>query len=92
MRTLTRDVRHIASVRALQRYIQFVFDFPDYYGRNLDALHDMLCSLGDRTHIVLITGEEQSAELSAYLPRLERVLLDAARENGKLSFERVQGV
>ena len=87
MRTLTLDVRRIDTVAALQRYIQFVMGFAEHYGRNLDALHDMLGEMDRDTRIVLITGEKQSGELAAYLPRLIRVIEDAARENGHLKFE-----
>ena len=88
MRTLTLDVRHIDTVAALQRYIQFAMDFPEHYGRNLDALHDMLCEMDRCTRIVLVADAAVSDELTVYLPRLAQVIEDAATENGNLSFEK----
>ena len=87
MRTVIIDTRNIATVAALQRYIQYLFDFPEYYGRNLDALCDMLGEMDRRTRIVLAGGGEASAEMAAYLPRLAQVLCDAAAQNANLSVE-----
>ena len=41
-------------------YLKEVFDFPDYYGKNLDALYDCLCDIGVDTEIVLINVDEVS--------------------------------
>ena len=87
MRTVTIDASNISTPAALQRYIQHLFDFPAYYGRNLDALHDMLCALDDQTRVVLIGGAQPSEEMAAYLPRLAQVLEDCAEENARLCVE-----
>ena len=87
MRTVTIDARHIHTAAALQRYIAYLFDFPAYYGRNLDALHDMLTTLDRQTRIVLIAAQEPSEEMARYLPRLLRVLEDSAQENALLTVE-----
>ena len=87
MRTVIIDAKNIATVAALQRYIQYLFDFPEHYGRNLDALYDMLSTLDRQTRVVLTGGAEASADLAAYLPRLAQVLGDAAAHNANLSVE-----
>ena len=84
MRTVTIDASNIRTSAALQRYIQYVFGFPAYYGRNLDALYDMLSTLDRETRVVLCGGENASDEMAAYLPRLACVLRDAAEENERL--------
>ncbi len=86
MRTVTIDARPVCTRAGLQRYIQYLFDFSEYYGKNLDALHDMLCEMDRPTHIVLRCGAHEG-ELAAYLPRLARVLTDAAAENPRLTAE-----
>ena len=91
MRTVILDARFIATPRAMQRYMQFMLDFPAHYGRNLDALHDMLREMDRPTRIVLLTGEEPSEEMAAYLPRLAQVFEDSARENANLIFEMAKG-
>ena len=44
-------------------YLMEVFDFPDYYGKNLDALYDCLCEIGVETEIVLVNSECVSKDL-----------------------------
>ena len=86
MKTIRLDVTNIFTVRALHVYLAYRLNLPDYYGRNLDALHDVLGEIGDQTRIVL-AGQPASAEMAAYLPRLVRVFSDAAQENRKLRLE-----
>lgn len=86
MKTIRLDVTNIFTVRALHVYLAYRLNLPDYYGRNLDALHDVLGEITDQTRIVL-SGQPASAEMAAYLPRLVRVFSDAAQENGKLRLE-----
>ena len=86
MKTIRLDVTNIGTVKALHGYLAYMLDLPDYYGRNLDALHDVLGEISDQTRIVLV-GQPANAEMAAYLPRLARVLADAAQENGKLRVE-----
>ena len=61
-------------------YLKEVFDFPDYYGKNLDALYDCLCDIGVDTEIVLINADEVSKDLID-------TFIDAADENSLLHFE-----
>ena len=86
MKTIRLDVTNIFTVRALHVYLAYRLNLPDYYGRNLDALHDVLGEITDQTRIVL-SGQPASAEMAAYLPRLVRVFSDAAQENGMLRLE-----
>ena len=37
------DFSGIKSLRALHQYFKEVFNLPDYYGHNMDALWDCLC-------------------------------------------------
>lgn len=86
MKTIRLDISHIHTVRALHIYLAYMLDLPAHYGRNLDALHDALSEESDRVHIVL-AGEPASEEMTAYLPRLVRVMEDGAQ--GNVSFERI---
>lgn len=83
MKTIKLDVTNISTVKALHVYLAYALDLPSYYGKNLDALHDVLGEIGEQTCIVL-AGEPASEEMAAYLPRLARVLEDAAQENPAL--------
>ena len=59
---------------------------PAHYGRNLDALHDVLGEESEDMRLMLL-GEPASEEMAAYLPRLVRVMEDGAQ--GNVSFERI---
>lgn len=54
MKTITLDFTGIKTHSDLHDYFQEIFDLPDYYGRNIDALWDCLqCSFHEETTIVL---------------------------------------
>jgi len=62
-----------------------VMDLPEYYGRNLDALHDVLTEIAQPTELIVEADEPQlSDEMKGFVPRLVRVLKDAAQENPAL--------
>ena len=88
MKTIKLDVTNILTVKALHIYLAYMLDFPAYYGKNLDALHDLLGEIGEPVRIVL-SGKPAGEEMETYLPRLERVFEDSAEENCSLTFERV---
>ena len=88
MKTIKLDVTNIQTVRALHVYLAYMLDLPSHYGRNLDALHDVLCD-ESRQVCITLAGMPASEEMAAYLPRLERVMADSAQENDRVSFERI---
>lgn len=88
MKTIRLDISNIYTVRALHIYLAYMLNLPAYYGKNLDALHDVLCEESDNVHIML-AGAPASEEMAAYLPRLAQVLEDSAQENANVCFERI---
>ena len=54
-------------------------DFPEYYGKNLDALHDCLTDLSDVE--ITITAPDQDG---AIFQKVLRVFKAADRENDEL--------
>ena len=69
----TKDAMHDALTSALE--------LPEWYGRNLDALHDCLTELRD-VELVLVGWHDEG-----YPARVRRVILDAAWENEHLSLK-----
>lgn len=61
-------------------YLKEVLNFPDYYGKNLDALYDCLCEIGIETEIILINSDEVSKDLID-------TFIDASNENELLNFK-----
>ena len=57
------------------------FGFPEYYGRNLDALHDCLTDLHEETDLSIVHPEALLETLGPAYVRLTRVLSNAAEEN-----------
>lgn len=88
MKTIRLDVTYIQTVRALHIYLAYMLELPVYYGKNLDALHDVLGEIDEPTRIVL-AGAACSEEMKAYLPRLERVFEDCISEDDRMIYERV---
>lgn len=58
-------------------YLMEVLDFPDYYGKNLDALYDCLCEM--ECEIVLVNSSEVDEDILD-------TFKDAANENEFLKF------
>jgi len=85
MRKIQLDIRHIHTVNALHIYLQYMLDFPAYYGRNLDALYDLLTMECEAVSIEILYDQNAESEVAAYLPRLRRVMEDAAQDNDKLT-------
>lgn len=61
-------------------YLKEVLNFPDYYGKNLDALYDCLCEIGVETEIILINSDCVSSDMI-------ETFVDAASENENLKFK-----
>jgi len=70
----TPEKAHAALAQALA--------FPEYYGNNLDALHDCLTTLGDAQ--LVITGCAQASAQMEKWPGFLAVFCDSAEENPAL--------
>lgn len=46
------DELRITNKKDLHSYMKEVFEFPEYYGKNLDALYDCLCEVEEDKDIV----------------------------------------
>ena len=84
MKKVTIDLRNIETPRAMHVYMAYVMNFPSYYGRNLDALYDMLTEIGEPTQMMIRRPADLPDEMKALFPRLSLVLHDAQTENENL--------
>ena len=64
MKTIRIDVTNIKTVKALHIYLAYMLEFPAYYGRNLDALHDLLGDVCEPLRMEL-SGTAASDEMIA---------------------------
>lgn len=79
---VTIDCSQIQSREDLHHIFAEALTFPDWYGNNLDALHDCLTSLTGT--IRLENWEEAEANLGKYGISAKKAILSAALENTKL--------
>ena len=79
------DCEKLSQRRPAHEYLQDALGFPEYYGKNLDALFDCLTSLPECT--IVLRGRDKLARSGGYGARILRVLEDAARANLRLTLE-----
>ena len=84
MKKVILDLRRTEDREALFDTIAARFAFPDYFGRNLDALYDCLTALQEDTELRLVRGDDLFAHLGIYADVLRSVLNDACIENPHL--------
>ncbi len=80
MRKIVLDARKMATKEIAHRYLKEVFDFPDYYGNNLDALWDELTGWTD-IEIVIRHHQRLRENLGAYGEKLLEVFEELEKEN-----------
>ena len=84
MRKIELDFNVPHTRAQVHEYLKIKFDFPDYYGANLDALYDCLTDIGEDTCVGFFEPEEEN-EIRPYMQRVKRVLRDAENENRYLA-------
>ncbi len=60
---------------------------PDYYGANLDALHDVLTTLPGEWHIRFTECAEAEAMMDKYMKKLKKMCANACLEKKGLGIE-----
>lgn len=80
MKTITINCAEISSMAELHRILSRELTFPDWYGNNLDALHDCLTAICEDTQIVFL----HFSALPFRSTGLLRVLRDSEQENPHL--------
>ena len=80
MKEITINCCGLESPRALHRALAEALDFPDWYGCNLDALHDCLTEISGDIHLTLLHLDS----LGIFANSFYRVLQDAVDENPHL--------
>lgn len=80
-RRVTLSGNKMTSREVLHTYLAKKLDFPSYYGKNLDALHDCLTERSTPLHITVTYTERLKKHLGGYSDTFLQVLQDAAEEN-----------
>lgn len=79
MKQVILDGNILADATQVHDYLKEMLEFPEYYGKNLDALHDCLTDLED-VKITITSPDEDGA----IFQRILRVFKAADRENETL--------
>lgn len=79
MKQVILDGNILADATQVHDYLKEMLEFPEYYGKNLDALHDCLTDL-ENVEITITSPDEDGA----IFQRMLRVFKAADRENETL--------
>ncbi|MGN0648968.1 MAG: barstar family protein [Oscillospiraceae bacterium] len=80
MKKLLLDGERIPDRDSLHTTLKRVLNFPDYYGNNLDALHDCLTDISEEV-MVYINLQTLHENLGGYADSLLEVMRASASEN-----------
>ena len=84
-RRVTLSGNRMKTKASLHTYIARKLHFPDYYGNNLDALHDCLSERTTPLHITVTYTARLKENLGEYADTFLQVLTDVAEENAYLT-------
>ena len=87
MKRIKLDGKKMTSRTQAHEYIAKKLKFPDYYGKNLDALADCLSEIGTQTQIKLINTADFIETLGNQYKGFIRVFTDVSENNEYLNFE-----
>ena len=68
------DGKKMVSREETHAYLKETFGFPEYYGENLDALHDCLAEMTD-VEVELLNADDMLEALGDYGKKLFKLLV-----------------
>lgn len=78
MTTIKLDRQRLSEKPSAHEYLKDRFHFPEYYGKNLDALWDLLTEISLPTEVLI------SGEVTGYSSVIEDLLYEASAKNPNL--------
>ena len=81
MKVAIIDGNSVTSMEDIHASLARQLEFPEWYGGNLDALHDCLTDFHEDVDLSIVHPEALFERLGSAYVRLTRVLSDAAEEN-----------
>lgn len=83
MKTYTIDCKEILDRISAHEYIADILEFPEYYGKNLDALFDCLTDMGECT--IRIINIDSLVGINEYAGKLLAVFEEATKANSNIT-------
>ena len=80
MREIIIECAGIETARQLHEVLRRELNFPEWYGHNLDALHDLLTALGEPTRLIM----KDFSALPSFSLGFRLMLNDCEEENPNL--------
>lgn len=87
MKQIVLDCAKIEDRRQLHEALGRELAFPEWYGHNLDALHDCLTELPEEVKLILFNWRLLQERLGDYAARLIYVLHCSSEENPKFQVD-----
>ena len=85
MQTVTVDCAPLQTADAFHEALAGALEFPDYYGKNLDALFDCLTDIRREQELVLLNWHAFSYTMKDYAEKALYVFRCACDENPHLT-------
>ena len=86
MKYIVLDFSEVKSWWELHEYFKMVFELPDYYGRNMDALWDCLrCSFEEDTTITIQGLESLPNEMEPMIAVIRELFQDLEAEEREVT-------
>lgn len=79
------NLSEATTKEALHAALKDALSFPDYYGGNLDALHDCLTGIAKPTEVTFAGYKACKRALGSDFYRFRQVIEDSAAENANLT-------
>ncbi len=87
MQTVTIRGSDFDNIWEIHDYLSEELNFPSYYGKNLDALYDVLTEISEDTHIIMDFTDMLDDTLYDQMLKMSEVMSDAAEYNHYLDIE-----
>ena len=81
MKTITIDCASISGKEEFHTALEEALEFPGWYGKNLDALHDCLAEICANTQVCFQNWHRLEDTLGSYANLIRRVMIRTAEEN-----------
>jgi len=86
------DGSKMKNEKVTHKMLKEIFEFPDYYGKNLDALWDCLTDwyLDEKAEIIWINFAKSKILLGDYAEKILQTFYEASEEYGQFTMEVIE--